>query len=61
MKEKLYVEFRFHFNSKANQETLREMAEQFQEHAYDIWNNDAEHGAVLDVNDITFEIVKEVE
>lgn len=57
MANKLYIEFRLHFNPNANQETLRELAAQFQEHIYDIWNNDAEHGASLDVNDVTYELV----
>jgi hypothetical protein len=60
VEKKLYVEYRLHFNPNANQDTLNELAEAFQEHIYDIWNNDAEHGAALDVNDVTYEIVMEV-
>lgn len=60
MKEKLYIEYRFYFDPKANQDALHEMAAQFQEHVYDLWNNDNEHGAVLDVNDITYEVKREV-
>jgi len=61
MADKLYIEFRLHFNLNANQETLRELALQFQEHIYDVWNNDNEHGASLDVNDVTYEVVMEID
>lgn len=60
MERKLYIEYRLHFNPNANQETLKEMANIFQEHIYDEWNNDNGHSAVLDVNDVTFEIVMEI-
>jgi hypothetical protein len=60
MNQKLYIEYRLYFNPQANQDTLRELAEQFQEHIYDVWNNDAEHGASLDTHDVTFELVMEV-
>ena len=61
MENKLYIEYRLHFPINANQDTLHELAERFQEHIYDIWNNDAEHGAALDVTDVTYEVVMEVE
>lgn len=59
MERKLYVEFRLFVNPQANQETLKELAIEFQEHIFNEWNDES-HPQVFDVTDVTFEIVMEI-
>jgi hypothetical protein len=57
MERKLYMEFRLYVNPDANQETLHEMAKEFQEGIHDMWNFG---DSPIKVNDITYEIVMEI-
>jgi ArsR family metal-binding transcriptional regulator len=59
MEQKLYIEYRLYFNPTANQEYLKDMAEDFQAHINDEWNHDCPHPE-LEVNDVTYEIVMEI-
>jgi hypothetical protein len=59
MEKKLYVEYRLYVNPDANQETLKELATEFQEYIHDSWNDES-HPQVFDVTDVTFELVVEI-
>lgn len=58
MERKLYVEYRLYFDPIMNQELLRELATQFQEHIHDEWNDNPEEKC--QVQDVTYEIVMEI-
>lgn len=55
MAKKLYIEYRVYFDATTNQELLREVAEQAQEHIYDLFAN--EDSPIPAVHDVTFELV----
>ncbi len=55
---KLYIEYRVHFDPQTNQELLKEVAELAQEKIYDLFAD--EDSPIPSVHDVTFEIVMEV-